>query len=115
MNDVAKSKHIVVDAYNLSKVLKDEFDKILLNGYKSTVKYFPIEDGCSIFDVSFSVNDSGPLRFDNTLYDNAGSVLSKIPQHAFGGDLNNIKFGGINIIAEGDRVIFIKGSDLSKK
>ena len=37
-------------------------------------------------------------------------AISDIEQHAFG-DVSNLKFGGTNVILEGNRIILIKGDD----
>ena len=40
-----------------------------------------------------------------------GVILSKVPQHAFGGNLSGVKFKGTNVVLEGDRLLLIKGDD----
>lgn len=45
--------------------------------------------------------------------ENLGVALSKIEQHAFGGNLQGFSFGGTNTILEHNRVIYIK--DPNKK
>lgn len=41
------------------------------------------------------------------------TALSKISQRAFGGNLDGFAFSGTNVIAEGNRIILIKGGDSS--
>jgi hypothetical protein len=38
-------------------------------------------------------------------------ALMRLPQHAFGGDLSNVRFGGTNVIREGNKLIIIKGDN----
>ena len=42
-------------------------------------------------------------------------ALSKIPQRAFGGNFGGFLFGGTNVIAEGNRIILIKGGNGSEE
>lgn len=113
-SDDFKTK-IASDAFNLAKVLKEEFNKILSDDFTARVKYHPISDGAAIFEVDIAKGNSNPVTFSSVKFESAGEALSTIPQHAFGGNINNIRFGGINIIAEQTKVIFIKGADLSSK
>lgn len=38
-------------------------------------------------------------------------ALKRIPQHAFGGDMDGFRFEGTNIVMEPARILLIKGTD----
>lgn len=43
--------------------------------------------------------------------ESVNKALSKVPQRAFGGNLDGFRFSGINVIMEDNRIVFIKGED----
>ena len=58
---------------------------------------------------------AGPRRFRYKQIDEPiAMALMDLPQRAFGGNLSGVKFGGTNIVREGNKLIIIKG-DNSKK
>lgn len=55
---------------------------------------------------------TGPRRFRYKQIDKPiAMALMQLPQRAFGGDLSGVKFGGTNIVREGNKLIIIKGDN----
>lgn len=63
--------------------------------------YFKFRIGPSIFLFKRTMN---PI----------GKALENIQQSAFGGDLATVRFGGKNVIREGNKLIIIKGDNSSE-
>jgi len=64
---------------------------------------------CSLVFFHF-VRGTTKFRYNRT-NGPIGKVLEKLPQHAFGGDLSGLVFGGKNVISEGNNLIIIKGDN----
>ena len=90
---------------HLSRHLKPEIGLIC--------KVYPADKGGAI--VEFSL---GPNVQNDDIYQEAsatiGAALSKVPQRAFGGNLEGFVFGGTNTIMEGNRIVFIKDDSPSE-
>lgn len=74
---------------------------------------YPASDGGAIlvFEIGIGAeNDDIYLAKSQSL----GAALSGIEQHAFGGDLRGVNFGGTNTILEPGRIIFIKDGNPSE-
>ncbi len=60
----------------------------------------------------------GPQLENDDVYNpslpNLGRALSRIEQHAFGGNLEGFTFGGTNYVLEQDKIILIKDESLSE-
>ncbi len=77
-------------------------------------KVYPAELNGAILEFTIDpgiANDDDFMPPEPTVND----ALSKIPQRAFGGNLGGFLFGGTNVIAEGNRIILIKGGDDRKE
>lgn len=58
---------------------------------------------------------AGPRRLRYKQIDEPIAIaLMDLPQRAFGGDLSGVKFGGTNIVREGNKLILIKGDNSRK-
>jgi hypothetical protein len=71
---------------------------------------FPTDSNGAILEFTMGEgikNDDEFMDIEPTVSD----ALSKIEQKAFGGNLSGFQFGGTNVIAEGNRIIIIKGDD----
>ena len=66
------------------------------------------KDGSLIF-IEFK-EGKGSFKYEKT-DETIGNVLMRLPQKAFGGNLSNVKFGGVNIVREGNKLIIIKGDN----
>lgn len=80
-------------------------------GLTSTV--YPADDGGAVlvFKIGVGVeNDDVYMEQARSL----GRALSGIEQHAFGGNLDGISFGGTNTILEPGRIILIKDRNSSE-
>jgi len=73
--------------------------------------FYPASSGGGLLEIQV-----GPAKANSDVVlpaePSIGAILMKVPQHAFGGNLSGVKFSGTNIVAEGDRLILIKGDDL---
>jgi hypothetical protein len=69
------------------------------------------KDGSLIF-IEFK-EGKGVFKYELT-DEPIGNVIMRLPQRAFGGNLSNVKFGGVNIIREGNKLIIIKGDNSPK-
>lgn len=71
---------------------------------------YPIESEGAIlvFTLGLNINNKDTyMKIEKKVNDS----LKKIPQKAFGGNLEGFKFGGTNLITEDNRIIIIKGED----
>jgi hypothetical protein len=66
------------------------------------------KDGSLIF-IEFK-EGKGSFKYEKT-NETIANVLMRLPQKAFGGNLSNVKFGGVNVIREGNKLIIIKGDN----
>lgn len=66
------------------------------------------KDGSLIF-IEFK-EGKGSFKYEKT-DETIANVLMRLPQKAFGGNLSNVKFGGVNVIREGNKLIIIKGDN----
>lgn len=81
-------------------------------GLSSTV--YPSESTGAIVEFTIGqgiANSDEFMESEPTVSD----ALSKIPQHAFGGELGGFHFAGTNVIAEDNRIILIKGGNDEKE
>ena len=77
---------------------------------------------CSIYPAApggaVLVFQLGPAVENDDVYKptstSLGKALSQIEQRAFGGNIENLNFGGTNTILEGDKLIFIKDGSASE-
>jgi hypothetical protein len=69
------------------------------------------KDGSLIF-IEFK-KGKGFFKYEQT-DEPIGNVLMRLPQKAFGGNLSNVKFGGVNVVREGNKLIIIKGDNSPK-
>jgi len=69
------------------------------------------KDGSLIF-IEFK-EGKGFFKYEKT-DEPIANVLMRLPQKAFGGNLSNVKFGGVNIIRERNKLIIIKGDNSPK-
>ncbi|MBT0626096.1 hypothetical protein KIH32_19455 [Pseudomonas fluorescens] len=93
-----------------------------INNFRRFISLFMKPDlgvKCTVYPAK---KDGAVLRFEFGTYDENEDVykmevatvnkaLSKIPQHAFGGNLDGFNFKGTNIIMESNGVIIIKDGD----
>lgn len=74
---------------------------------------YPAETGGAVL-----VFQLGPAVENDDIYrptsSSLGNALSQIEQRAFGGNIENVKFGGTNTILEGDKLIFIKDGEATE-
>ena len=87
--------------------LRRHLSRYLLPGIGMRVEAFPAKDG-ALFEIRFGPSEKNDDHI-NSLSDAVTDALSKVKQQAFGGNLRGFRFGGTNVIVEGDRVVLIKG------
>lgn len=75
-------------------------------------KVYPVEREGAILEFTIGLGIKNSDEF-MPLEQTINIALSKIPQHAFGGNLDGFTFGGTNVIAEENRIILIKGGNSS--
>jgi len=68
------------------------------------------KDGSLLF-IEFK-EGKGSFKYEKT-DEKIANVLMNLPQKAFAGNLSNVKFGGVNVIREGNKLIIIKGDNSS--
>jgi hypothetical protein len=66
------------------------------------------KDG-SLFFIEFK-EGKGSFKYEKT-DEPIANALMRLPQKAFGGNLSNLRFGGVNIIREENKLIIIKGDN----
>jgi hypothetical protein len=82
---------------------------VLKSGIGADCRSFVSTQGGSLVFFHF-VRGTTKFRYNRT-NGPIGKVLEKLPQHAFGGDLSGLVFGGKNVISEGNNLIIIKGDN----
>ncbi len=79
----------------------------------ATYNIYPAKSGGAILEFTI-----GPRLKNDDVYHEVsptlGKALSKIKQHAFGGNLDGFIFKGTNVILEDNRIIFIKDDSPSE-
>jgi hypothetical protein len=83
------------------KVLKKNVGyraKAVVSTKQGSLVFFTFRVGPSFFSFKKTLNP-------------VGKALEKLPQSAFGGDLSGVRFGGKNVIREGNKLIVIKGDN----
>jgi hypothetical protein len=80
---------------------------------KPGVNYFAdavvsTKDGSLIF-IEFK-EGKGAFKYEKT-DKKIANIIMHLPQKAFGGDLSNVKFSGVNVVREGNKLIIIKGDN----
>lgn len=105
MNKIAEEYHF--------KKYYEEFVKrhrvILKPSYNYKVKAYVSEKQGSLIFLEFV---KGPCSFTyKRIKESIGTILEKIPQHAYTGNLSNTIFSGKNIIREENKLIIIKGDN----
>jgi hypothetical protein len=78
--------------YNVDAIVSTKDGSLIFIEFKSGKKFFKYE------------------KTDKPI----GDVLMQLPQKAFGGNLSNVKFGGVNVIREGNKLFIIKGDNSAK-
>ncbi len=75
-----------------------------------SAKIFPTNSNGAIVEFQMGEgieNDDEFQQIEQTIND----ALKEIPQNAFGGNLDAYNFSGTNVVAEGNRIIIIKGDE----
>ena len=87
--------------------------RYLKPGFGLLCNIYPADNGGAVLEF----NIGSALENDDVYHPKSkslGSALSKIEQHAFGGDLEGFSFGGTNTILEGNRIIYVKAPDFKE-
>lgn len=87
------------------------FSRYLKPGTGIVCKVYTAEKGGAILEFSLWPGIQNDDIYQETSA-TVGMALLKIPQKAFGGNLEGFVFGGTNTIMEGNRIIFIKDDSL---
>ena len=79
----------------------------LLPGIGMTCKVYPAEEGGAVI-VFLLGKDFENIDLYNQKSSTLGRALKNVPQSAFGGHIENLRFSGTGTILEPGKVIFIK-------
>ena len=60
------------------------------------------------FKIGPGISNTDEFRPES---ETVNEALAEIPQQAFCGNLSGFKFGGTNVIMEGNRIVLVKGED----
>jgi len=82
----------------------------LRQGIGLACKVFPTNAEGAILEFTIGQNIPNSDVFEQPS-ETINAALSQIPQHAFGGNLNNFKFSGTNVIMEKSRIVLVKGEN----
>jgi hypothetical protein len=86
------------------------FARYMRQGIGLACRVLPVISSGAILEFTIGPNISNSDAFEQPS-ETVNAALSKIPQKAFGGNLDNFRFGGTNVIMEEGRIILIKGAD----
>ena len=96
----------------------EEYFKIYLNIFKKILKpRYGIEAKAYVSDTHGSLlylkirPGKYLLEYQLIKGKRIGSILAKIPQKGFSGNLEKVIFGGVNKVVEEDKIIYIKGEN----
>ena len=108
MSEIASSK----DLHRYCLTFMSIYKVVLKGDIGADCKGFVSTQGGSLVFFHFI---RGTTKFSYKKTNNPiGKVLEKLPQHAFGGDLSGLVFGGKNVISEGSNLIVVKGDNSSE-
>jgi hypothetical protein len=106
MNKVAQRHDLLLYCYRFGLIYK----KVLRQGVNfNALAIVSKEQGALVF---FEFKKQAYRKFQYRLVkEPIAKAVEKLPQRAFSGDLSSVRFYGKNVIAEGNKLIIIKGDN----
>jgi len=86
------------------------YRKVLRPGVKFEARAIVSREQGALVFFEFKTGATGKIKYEITNKPIA-EALEKLPQRAFGGDLSGVTFLGKNVIAQGNKLIIIKGDN----
>jgi len=80
--------------------------------YVKTIIY-PVEQEGAVFEFLLD-KDGEATEVVKPARRTVGVVLSEIPQRLISGSIEEVRFGGTNLLLEGNRILVVKGEDSPK-
>lgn len=93
-----------------TELFRRQISRFLAPNVQIKTRIFPVNGEGAVFE--FILDKDGPAsEVIEDARESIGKVLSQIPQRFIGGNIDGVRFGGTNIMLEGNRVLLIKGED----
>lgn len=93
-----------------TELFRRNIQKFLAPGILVQTTIYPVDQEGAVFEFLLNKDGNATEKVESPKR-SVGAVLSVIPQNIIGGQFEGVRFGGTNLLLEGNRVLVIKGED----